>query len=194
MAVTSDSQFKQGLNPYNILVLCFLGLGSITYGYTASIIGTTLGTLEMSSVTRSNEIRSTIFHCIFRARYSQEWYRSYCHYEWSVSSWRCGWHSMLTLVRGQIWSQVGLRLSSKSCDHFWCILGRISPYWHVHCFQICRWCKCFHDLSCGSDSHERDRAWSSQRCFGRFTRGLACLRICDPSMVRSPGISLGLPS
>lgn len=37
------SDLKQGLNPYNVLVLCFLGLGSLTYGYTASIIGTTLG-------------------------------------------------------------------------------------------------------------------------------------------------------
>lgn len=34
---------SQGINAYNILVLCCLGLGSLTYGYTASIIGTTLG-------------------------------------------------------------------------------------------------------------------------------------------------------
>lgn len=44
MAHHSASDLKQGLNPFNILVLCFLGLGSVTYGYTASIIGTTLGT------------------------------------------------------------------------------------------------------------------------------------------------------
>ncbi|KAK5095207.1 hypothetical protein LTR70_003635 [Exophiala xenobiotica] len=37
------SQVKKGYNAYNVLVLCVLGLGSITYGYTASIIGTTLG-------------------------------------------------------------------------------------------------------------------------------------------------------
>ena len=34
---------KQKLNMYNVLVLVVLGLGSLTYGYTASIIGTTLG-------------------------------------------------------------------------------------------------------------------------------------------------------
>lgn len=43
MTVQDVSALKQGLNPYNVLVLCFLGLGSMTYGYTASIIGTTLG-------------------------------------------------------------------------------------------------------------------------------------------------------
>ncbi|KIW14757.1 hypothetical protein PV08_07542 [Exophiala spinifera] len=34
---------KQKINAYNVLLLCFIGLGSMTYGYTASIIGTTLG-------------------------------------------------------------------------------------------------------------------------------------------------------
>ncbi|KAK6367386.1 hypothetical protein LTS17_010312 [Exophiala oligosperma] len=34
---------KQRINTYNVLLLCFIGLGSMTYGYTASIIGTTLG-------------------------------------------------------------------------------------------------------------------------------------------------------
>ena len=62
---------KQGLNPYNVLVLCFLGLGSITYGYTASIIGTTLGmAFKCRSSDRLNETdqtRSTILHRLFRA-------------------------------------------------------------------------------------------------------------------------------
>jgi len=35
---------RQKLNSYNVAVLAVLGFGSITYGYTASIIGTTLGT------------------------------------------------------------------------------------------------------------------------------------------------------
>lgn len=34
---------KQKINLYNVLVLFVLGFGSLTYGYTASIIGTTLG-------------------------------------------------------------------------------------------------------------------------------------------------------
>ncbi len=34
---------RQKLNGYTVLILCALGLGSLTYGYTASIIGTTLG-------------------------------------------------------------------------------------------------------------------------------------------------------
>lgn len=33
------------VTPYNVLILMFVTLGSITYGYTASIIGTTLGKL-----------------------------------------------------------------------------------------------------------------------------------------------------
>lgn len=31
------------ITPYNVFILMFVGLGSMTYGYTASIIGTTLG-------------------------------------------------------------------------------------------------------------------------------------------------------
>jgi hypothetical protein len=34
---------KRKLTPYNIFILMFVALGSMTYGYTASIIGTTLG-------------------------------------------------------------------------------------------------------------------------------------------------------
>jgi len=34
---------QQGITAYNFLILCCLGFGSLTYGYTASIIGTTLG-------------------------------------------------------------------------------------------------------------------------------------------------------
>jgi hypothetical protein len=34
---------KQKLNAHTCAVLAVLGFGSITYGYTASIIGTTLG-------------------------------------------------------------------------------------------------------------------------------------------------------
>ena len=34
---------RQTLNGYTVLILVTLGLGSLTYGYTASIIGTTLG-------------------------------------------------------------------------------------------------------------------------------------------------------
>ena len=34
---------RQRINAFNVLILCFCGLGSMSYGYTASIIGTTLG-------------------------------------------------------------------------------------------------------------------------------------------------------
>ncbi|KAF2467020.1 MFS transporter [Lindgomyces ingoldianus] len=34
---------SQRINTFNVLILCFVGLGSMSYGYTASIIGTTLG-------------------------------------------------------------------------------------------------------------------------------------------------------
>lgn len=34
---------RKKLNAYNIWMLVFVSLGSVSYGYTASIIGTTLG-------------------------------------------------------------------------------------------------------------------------------------------------------
>lgn len=34
---------RQKLNTYNLMVLIMCGFGSISFGYTASIIGTTLG-------------------------------------------------------------------------------------------------------------------------------------------------------
>jgi len=36
---------RKKLNAYNVWMLVFVSLGSVTYGYTASIIGTTLGEL-----------------------------------------------------------------------------------------------------------------------------------------------------
>ncbi|KAK4569539.1 hypothetical protein LTR86_003302 [Recurvomyces mirabilis] len=45
MAVEKDGRVlhRQKLNAYTFFVLCMLGIGSISYGYSASIIGTTLG-------------------------------------------------------------------------------------------------------------------------------------------------------
>jgi hypothetical protein len=40
-------QEKRGINAYNILTLIFVGLGSMSYGYTSSIIGTTLGMIPL---------------------------------------------------------------------------------------------------------------------------------------------------
>jgi hypothetical protein len=48
MAITGETQvapLKSKINAYNVFILLFVGLGSITYGYTASIIATTLGEL-----------------------------------------------------------------------------------------------------------------------------------------------------
>ncbi|KAK5069876.1 hypothetical protein LTR64_007942 [Lithohypha guttulata] len=65
MSPHNASSLKQGLNPYNVLVLCFLGLGSLTYGYTASIIGTTLGQpsftayFELDTVSNSTDLIAT---------------------------------------------------------------------------------------------------------------------------------------
>jgi MFS family permease len=36
-------QSKRGVNVYNILTLFFISLGSMSYGYSAAVIGTTLG-------------------------------------------------------------------------------------------------------------------------------------------------------
>lgn len=41
--IANDPDKKQKLNAFNILVLIFVGLGSVSYGYTASVIGITIG-------------------------------------------------------------------------------------------------------------------------------------------------------
>lgn len=41
----TDPDKKQALNTFNVLVLIFVGLGSVSYGYTASVIGITIGML-----------------------------------------------------------------------------------------------------------------------------------------------------
>jgi hypothetical protein len=33
---------RKKINAFNVLILCFVGLGSMSYGYTASVIGQTL--------------------------------------------------------------------------------------------------------------------------------------------------------
>jgi hypothetical protein len=43
--IAIDPDKKQTLNAFNILVLIFVGLGSVSYGYTASVIGITIGRL-----------------------------------------------------------------------------------------------------------------------------------------------------
>lgn len=56
---------RQKINSYIIFLLCILGFGSITYGYTASIIGTTLGKLCVPArVPRfgADSGRATILH------------------------------------------------------------------------------------------------------------------------------------
>ena len=39
---------RQRINAFNVFILLFVGLGSMTYGYTASIIGTTLGKFPLN--------------------------------------------------------------------------------------------------------------------------------------------------
>lgn len=50
---------KQTINTYNVLLLCFIGLGSMTYGYTASIIGTTLGAYCLTDTTPSARLNDS---------------------------------------------------------------------------------------------------------------------------------------
>ena len=64
MAGHSAAELKQGLNAYNVLVLVVLGIGSLTYGYTASIIGTTLGEQYQLPLINAYTIRTTIIHQI----------------------------------------------------------------------------------------------------------------------------------
>lgn len=44
-----DNDKKQKINLFNVLILIFVGLGSMTYGYSAAVIGITLG-MSSSSV------------------------------------------------------------------------------------------------------------------------------------------------
>jgi hypothetical protein len=64
---------RQKLNGFTLLILTVLGLGSLTYGYTASIIGTTLG-MKYSSSTYPTHIsdlfRPTFLYRVLRARYA----------------------------------------------------------------------------------------------------------------------------
>lgn len=39
----SPLQTRQRINAFNVFILIFVGFGSMTYGYTAAVIGTTLG-------------------------------------------------------------------------------------------------------------------------------------------------------
>jgi hypothetical protein len=41
---------KQRINAFNVLILIFVGLGSMTYGYTAAVIGNTLGQYHSTSL------------------------------------------------------------------------------------------------------------------------------------------------
>lgn len=40
---THEQKSKGKLTPYCVLLLCYLGLGSMSFGYTSSVIGTLLG-------------------------------------------------------------------------------------------------------------------------------------------------------
>ena len=49
MHLSRRSNRDQKFNVYNIFLLCFMGLGSMTYGYTASVIGTTSGKFQVNN-------------------------------------------------------------------------------------------------------------------------------------------------
>ena len=55
---------RQTLNGYTMLIIVTLGLGSLTYGYTASIIGTTLGAqyLDLIQQADTDMYRATVIH------------------------------------------------------------------------------------------------------------------------------------
>jgi hypothetical protein len=51
---------RQKLNAHTVAVLVVLGFGSITYGYTASIIGTTLGMWTSASHHQANATQASL--------------------------------------------------------------------------------------------------------------------------------------
>lgn len=85
---------KQKLNAHTCAVLAVLGFGSLTYGYTASIIGTTLGKMSwVPLIVKTNaNPRSTVIHRILRACHPLQWDGSDIHHEWSVPDWRRHWN------------------------------------------------------------------------------------------------------
>ena len=52
---------RQTLNGYTALIILTLGLGSLTYGYTASIIGTTLGKYSSVMAPSNSDIARPTF-------------------------------------------------------------------------------------------------------------------------------------
>jgi hypothetical protein len=67
MAVEYAGRKRQRINAYNVLILFFVGLGSMSYGYAAAVIGITLGEqpATLHSAPRPGltiEHRSTIIH------------------------------------------------------------------------------------------------------------------------------------
>lgn len=196
MAHHSASQLKQGLNPYNVLVLCFLGLGSVTYGYTASIIGTTLGMSPVEDVSWliTDIARPTFIHRLLRARYPQQWHGPYRNNKWSFSSRRCHRYPLPPLVCRQIWPQVGMRSRRQPRHHIRRVPGRQRSHRHVHRLPLRRWRKRIHDSRCCTHPHERAGPRPIPRRVGRFTRRMSGVRICDSSVVCHPLSISAVPS
>jgi hypothetical protein len=87
-----DVRGKKKITPYNVFILMFIGLGSMSYGYTASIIGTTLGSFPRTPTVDSfNKLRSANIHRVFQPRNEKQWHRSHLDYEWPLSNWWSIW-------------------------------------------------------------------------------------------------------
>ena len=87
---TEHSKRRQ-FRPYNVLVIFAMSFGSISMGYSASIIGSTLGKLCLFAFgyTSALTIFSTrIFHQVFQARHQEECHKPDLNNEWPLSGWR----------------------------------------------------------------------------------------------------------
>jgi hypothetical protein len=90
---------KQPLTAYNVFILIFIGLGSVSYGYAAAIIGQTLGVWE-HFVFKADNARSTNFYRVFSVSHAKQWHRSSIIDEWTLPNRRCDWNSVTAVCLG----------------------------------------------------------------------------------------------
>lgn len=103
---SKDEHQGRQINSYNIFVLLLLGVGSITYGYSASIIATTLGKFHL---VRHNEgyvlmtCRTTVFSQVLRNRNSTRRFESGVLHQWTFLRWWCHRTAFASMGCGQVW-------------------------------------------------------------------------------------------
>lgn len=142
---------KRQFKYYNLMVIGAMCFASMGMGYSASIIGTTLGilkrslffsiswTLRNSDLIELMQHSATIFPSLFQARHPSGCSFLDIDYEWAIPS-----RSILRLDRyqrrrRQIWPEDVNHGTMCSRPHLWSLSGWIRQCRHVHCLPILLW-------------------------------------------------------